>query len=79
MGIKVWRLEEIPEDADRLPAGYVSLADAAKWLGVTTEALRKAIRSGRLAAERERSSGKQGWRYVVRTADLNRWRRERRT
>jgi hypothetical protein len=38
MGIKVWRLEEIPEDSERLPAGYLSLEDAAKWLGVTTEA-----------------------------------------
>ncbi len=75
MGIRIWRLEDIPEDAEELPEGYVSLADAARWLGLTSEALRKAIRSGRLPAQRERSSGKQGWRYVIRTEDLNQWRR----
>ncbi len=57
------------------PTGFVSLADAAKWLGVSPEAVRKAIRSGRLPAQRERSSGKQGWRYVIRTTDLNLWKR----
>ncbi len=75
MGIRIWRLEDIPEDAGELPEGFVSLADAAKWLGVSPEAVRKAIRSGRLPAQRERSSGKQGWRYVIRTTDLNLWKR----
>jgi hypothetical protein len=32
-GIRIWRLEDIPEDAEELPDRFVSVADAAKWVG----------------------------------------------
>jgi len=38
MGIKVWRLEEIPEDAERVPAGYVCLAEPILQLGSAPQA-----------------------------------------
>lgn len=43
----------------------MSLRQAATYCGVSHETLRRWVKAGRLPATRERSPGRQGWRYVV--------------
>lgn len=62
----------------RLPRGFVSVADAAAFLGVSDETIRRWIQTDRLDAQQveERARGREGWRWVVPTTALTKARRE---
>lgn len=47
--------------------GVIGVTEAAARKGVTTEAVRNAIRDGRLPATR------CGWMWLIREADLDQW------
>lgn len=67
---------EVSIDLDRLPPGFVSVEDAARWLGVSDETLRRHIAEGRIKAERQNAThGRAGWRYIITTAEVNRVRK----
>lgn len=57
-----------------LPSGFfVGIEDAAKWLQVSDESLRRYIAAGRIEAVREDgTAGRMGWRWGVPTDELNR-------
>lgn len=58
----------------KLPSGFlVGLEDAASWLGVSDESLRRYIAADRIEAVREDGThGRMGWRWAFMTDELNR-------
>jgi len=68
-------VREVPVTAETLPPGGVSVTDAARYLGVSDETVRRYIDAGRIRAERQASAGREGWRHVIPTEELNRVRR----
>jgi len=70
-GIQVFNIVKV---GGPLPGkGYVGVDDAAKWLGLHRETVRRMIEEGRLKAEvAEGGRGSQGWRYVVPVSALKR-------
>lgn len=60
-----------------LPVGFlVGLEDAAQWLGVSDESLRRYIGAGRIEGVREEGThGRMGWRWALPTEELNRVKR----
>lgn len=73
--IQVFNL--VPLQEDRLPRGYVNVTDAARWLRVSDETVRRWIQSGRLEGIQTRvaARGREGWRWLVPTEALNALRR----
>lgn len=70
--------QEVPLDLhlDRLPPGEVNVEDAARFLQVSDETIRRHIVEGRIKARREHDvHGRSGWRWVVPTSEVNRLRR----
>ena len=59
-----------PEEA-KLPAGLVSVTDAARFLDVSDEWIRRRIASQELTMHKRRGRGSAGWRFLVETAELN--------
>ena len=79
--IEVFNVVELDSKANgstRLPRGFVSVADAAAFLGISDETVRRWIVNGRLDADQveERARGREGWRWVVPTSALSKARRE---
>jgi len=76
--ISVFR--EVSVDEDRLPLHYeVSLEDAARFLGVSGETFRRYIADGKIEAQKQYGvHGRQGWRWVVSTDEVNRAKRSAR-
>ncbi len=68
-GIQVFNIVKVGEP---LPSkGFVGVDDAAKWLGLHRETVRRMIEEGRLkGVVAEGGRGSQGWRYVVPVAAL---------
>ncbi len=68
--ITVWN--DVSVDAPRLPRGLMSVEDAAAWIGVSDETLRRYIEDGTFqGASKERNTwGREGWRWVVDTSQL---------
>ena len=68
--VRVW--QEVSIDARRLPAGFISVEDAAVWIGVSDETMRRYIREGMFTGvtEEDESWGREGWRYVIDTQAL---------
>jgi hypothetical protein len=74
--ITVFKLVE--EDVPKLPQGFVNVEDAAIFLQVSDETVRRFIVEGELGGERQRHAhGPQGWRWVIPTRDVNRLKRVR--
>lgn len=68
----------VPEDVSRLPLGYVNVEDAATYLRVSDETVRRLIVDGRLEADQQQQAhGPAGWRWIVKTPSLNRLRKIR--
>lgn len=61
-------------DMAKLPSGFlVGLDDAADWLGVSDESLRRYVGANRIEAIREDGThGRMGWRWAFTTDELNR-------
>lgn len=57
-----------------LPGGFrVRLQDAADYLGVSDESLRRYIKAGRIASvEEDGTQGRTGWRHALTTDEVNR-------
>lgn len=71
--MRVWKDIET-KGLTKLPSGYlVRLEDAAEWLGVSDETLRRYIAADRVEAIREDgTNGRMGWRWVFETDEINR-------
>lgn len=69
--------KDIEDTGGKLPAGFLMvIEDAAEWLGVSDESLRRYISAGRIEAVREEGThGRMGWRWAVPTEELNRVKR----
>lgn len=62
-----------------LPTGYVTAEDAATYLGVSGETVRRLIRDDKLiAAQDDQAQGPAGWRWLVFTPTLQTYRQARR-
>lgn len=71
--VRVFREVSLDLGLDRLPGGKMNVEDAARWLGVSDETIRRHIAEGRIKAEREQDvHGRTGWRWVIDTAEVNR-------
>lgn len=66
-----------PISGTRLPDGHVDVGNAARALGVTRQTIVRWIVDGVIAAERQDSPGRQGFRYRIPTPEIARLRRER--
>jgi hypothetical protein len=63
----------VSEDADKLPPGYINVEDAANFLRVSDESVRRFISTGTLYAEKQyQAHGPVGWRWIIPTAGINR-------
>jgi hypothetical protein len=61
----------VPLSATEMPEGFVSLADAARFLGVARETLRRGINQGTISAEVEHDpEDSDRWRYVFRSEEV---------
>jgi DeoR/GlpR family transcriptional regulator of sugar metabolism len=68
----------VSESISRLPAGYVNVEDAATYLQVSDETVRRLIVDGQLEAEKQQQvHGPSGWRWIVKTASVNRLKKVR--
>lgn len=68
----------VPGDSFDLPEGLVTVDDAARYLGVARETIRRHISQGRLEAHRqENTPGRHGWCWMIDTAELMRVRAEK--
>jgi DeoR/GlpR family transcriptional regulator of sugar metabolism len=68
----------VSEDVPHLPPGYINVEDAATYLQVSDETIRRLIVDGQLEAEKQRQAhGPSGWRWIVRTPSVNRLRKIR--
>lgn len=71
-------IQSVPVSSLALPAGTVSIEDAAAYLGVARETVRRCVNQGLLAAERhENTPGRQGWRWQISTDELMRFKDSR--
>ena len=69
-------IRRVPVSSEHLPPGEVSVEDAAAYLKVSDETVRRYISLGRIEARVEQGSvGSMGWRYVIPTEELARLRR----
>lgn len=74
--IRVFREVPLGLDLERLPDGFVNVEDAARFLGVSDETIRRHIEEGRIKAVRQEGvHGRTGWRYIIPTSELNRLKR----
>lgn len=69
--------KDLEDDVTKLPSGFFMIVeDAANWLGVSDESLRRYVAAGRIDAVREEGThGRMGWRWAIPTEELNRVKR----
>lgn len=57
-------------ETEELPAGYVSSDDAARYLRVAPQTIRRMIERGDIVAVPDNTSGRFGWRWLINTSEL---------
>ena len=64
-------VQRISVNARDLPPGVVSVGDAAKFLGVTPETVRRNLATGHIVGKKEEgTAGHERWRWVIDSAEL---------
>lgn len=71
--MKVYRIEEleVPERQPLPPEAWLTVRDAAAWLGVSRMTILRYAEEGKLSSVEEASAGRYGHRLMVSTSDLN--------
>jgi hypothetical protein len=76
--IPAYRVIEVDPQATELPADcWVTAIDAARFLGLSREQIRRLVDKGKLTSRKLRMSGPTGFRYMISTDELNRLKEER--
>lgn len=67
-------VHDVPVGGKLPPTGYMSVRDAATYLSVTSETIRRWISSGRISASKVETGarGRLGWRWIVDTREVER-------